>query len=347
MSEEITPPQKTIMMQVIENLNKGIVPTEYPSDGFLTAENLHALVEAINYNKSSPLLLSYALYFPYQGYNFEVHYMPFDMYEGAVLVSSDFVFHLGNVSRGPYESNNTMRTKIEQMNMRHCYISAKGYDLYYLKDPWGMFYESPYTKTNHKLNPIELKTKILDFSPSVVTLHDVFKDVPEPISHPYDPSKPFWEHPPTIYAFNSGQTIRQSPDVIKFSNMKKFKHSTVPDSYYNGNFFYANPFYGYEDYNEISPFWGGGKTTEWVENELFGSSLGIIDKFAKTSFSLYGNYNPYTSRLAGYIFYRGFEVVDIRDDSFVVKDKYLLVYRDRGSFDPTLCCLAQCFGITK
>lgn len=342
MSEEITPPQKTIMMQVIENLNKGKIPPEYPTDGFLTSENLNALVDAINYNKTAPLLLSYTFHFSYQGYNFEVGYMPFDMHEGAVLVPSDFVFDFTNVDRDPYDSNNTFRIKIELLNMKHKYISSKGYDLYYMKSPWGAFYSGAYTKTNHKENPIELKTKILDFRPSAISYHDVFKDVPEPIIPPYDPSKPFWEQPPTIYAFNTGQKIEQSADEIKFSNMKKFKVASVVS-----NLTYANPFYGFEDYSQITAFWGGGKTTEWVDNELFGSSLGIIDKFSKTVFSLNGNYNPYTSRLAGYIFYRGFQVVNITDDSFVVKDKYLIVYRDRGSFDPTLCCLAQCFGIAK
>ncbi len=344
MSTESTTPEKTLMMQVIENLNKGILPPEYPSDGFLTSENLQALTDAINYNKTAPLLLPYTLYFFDNGIEFEMYYMPFDMYKNAFLLASDFVFTLDNVYF--YSNSISLKNKnaiVDRMNFIHTFAHSKGYDTYYEKALDGNYNRSVYTKTNHHQKPIELKTKILDYYPNKVELHDVF-NIPKPIDTLVTQiDRPLWERDIPVYSFDTGQRLVLPDYVIKWSNMKDFEKSSVVN-----NLAYVNPHYGYKDYHSISAFWGGGVTTEWINNHTFGSSLGFNTQYTEIIEGL-SIHNPYTSFLYGHIIYRGFDVVDISDDSFIVRRKYLLVYRDRGfnQYDPTLCCLAQCFGITE
>lgn len=345
MTEEITSPERTIMMQVVENLNKGIFPPEYPTDGFLTSENLLALVDAINYNKTAPLLLNYTLYFYEQDVFFEVQYMPFDMYNNAFLISSNFVFTIDNIDFYGSVSLSNKQKKANEMNFIHNFLHQNSYDTYYLKSPEGKFYSGVYTKTNHHEKPIELKTKILNYRPNKISYHDVF-NIPKPIdTQVTQTDRPFYERDVPVYAFDTGQRLIQSDYVIKWSNMKDFKVASVVN-----DISFGNPHYGYIDHHEITPFWGGGETTEWKNNHTFGSSLGFNTQYTEIKI---GNsrHNPYTSLLYGHLIYRGFDVVDITDTTFAIRRKYLLVYRNRGFdeniYDPTLCCLAQCFGITE
>lgn len=340
------PENHTLMMQVVENLNKGIFPPEFPTDGFLTSENLQALLDSINYNKSSPLLLNYTLYFFEQDVSFTVQYMPFDMYKDAFLLSSDFIFTVDNVYFNEYSNNLAKKQeKVDRTNFIHIFLHQKGYDTYYTKYYNGKYDSLVYTKTNHHEKPIELKTKILNYRPNKVSLHDVF-NIPKPIDTLVTQTdRPLWERDIPVYAFDTGQKLSLPDYVYKWSNMKDFKVAAVVN-----DISYGNPNYGYIDEHEITPFWGGGQTTEWKNNHTFGSSLGFNTQYPEI---IIGNsiHNPYTSLLYGHLIYRGFDVVDITDTTFSIRRKYLLVYRNRGFdeniYDPTLCCLAQCFGITE
>ena len=316
------------------------------NSGFFTQETINLVNEAIDYNSTAPLLVTYEMYFSDgRGWYFTIFYVPFDVPENCEYLPQDFIFNYDNVEFNDYLSSNGKRILLENMNLLHEFAHLHGYNPFYKKNSLGKFYSSAYTQKNHHIQPIVLKTKWLDFRPNAISYHDVF-GIPLPIDD-NDYTLPHWEWHPLKYAFDTGEQIDFPEFVTKVLNIKTFKDGSTFNDITG-----VNPLDGLINYSTISTFWGGGVVPTWrkifEENPNY-SSLEITGaSFKFSAFSV--RWDPFSSRYSGYLFYRGFDVVDYTDEQLLVQKKYLLVYRDRSNempFDPTLCCLAQCFGITQ
>ena len=324
----------TAMMDVIANLNNRIIPVNLPYEyeSFLTSEVVNGIIEAMNYNLN---------YKPYHSYQFNhiqefegkyteasIFYYPFEFpeYRESHQLPYDFLFTLENSSLGFYENYplSTKLKKIEDKNRVHRLLHILGYEPYSFKNSLGL-YETFATKKDHPTNPINAKTCYIDDSPNDTNLREAFG---------FAPRKP-WSSEPGVVNEGAKFTIGSSinlDDVIH-STIRFFRAVSfdgliikpgadgIVEPYHNKTLYYANPHYGYyDDFYRATTFWGGGYDSN-------GNSL-----------------------INGTAYACGFKVVWFTDTEFWIILKYKLVYTDKRpiqQYDPTLCCLAQCFGITN
>ena len=322
-------PEKTLMMQVIENLNNRIIPLELPPTGFLTSEICSGVIQAMNNNQTAPLYHSVQFYhiddFEGKYTEADIFYYPFDIpqFREFNQLSYDFVFTLENSSLGFYDNYplSTKLKKIEDKNRVHRMLHSLGYEPYSVKNSLGL-YETFATKKDNPINPINIKQSNIDEYPDKVNLHKYF-GLPYPENDPYFMSWGFVtsshkNYDDVLYAplqINMFRALQRQGLIIKPSEGEE------PLPYHNKTLYYANPNYGYYDnYYDVFDFSGGGYDSN-------GNSL-----------------------INGTAYACGFKVVWFTDTEFWITLKYKLVYTDKRpiqQYDPTLCCLAQCFGITN
>lgn len=335
---------QTAMMQVMDIINNRLIPVHLPHEyeSFLTPAVVNGIIEAMNYNDDYKLIDGFDItpleYFEGVQMDSKITYYPFNVpsEEEAVAVQLplNFVFTLDNTDIYYYGSV-TMSRKlldIEKLNRSHRYFHSLGFDPYAMKNRDGinkfngLFYtkhdyfpsatSSNWAKSNYPINP---KVAIIDDNPNDKNLRAHFGFPPRP-------------------ADAIGGELFKIGSLINLDNVI---HSTIrffravshdglvikPGSdgvilpYYNKTLYYANPHYGYYDnYYEVKTFYGG-------------------------------SYDSVTNQplITGTAYACGFKVVWFTETEFWITLKYKLVYRDNRPivYDPSLCCLAQCFGITE
>lgn len=340
----------TAMMDVIASLNNRIIPVNLPYEyeSFLTSEVVNGIIEAMNYNDSYKCFHFYTIrpsqYFEGVQMSASITYYPFDI-EPEVEASSvqlplSFEFTLDNtyLDSWDFATNEKKLNDLILLNRAHRYFHSLGFEPYAKKRRnieakfMGMFYtKHDYTPPStasefiRSQYPINAKMKLLD---------DAINDTTLRVAFGFPPRKPYSSEPGVV---NEGAKFAiGSP--LNFDNVI---HSTIkiflamssdglilkPSEggeilpYHYKTLYYANPHYGYYDnFYNVVPFWGGGYDSK--NNDLIN----------------------------GTAYACGFKVVWFTDTEFWITLKYKLVYQDKRplpQYDPTLCCLAQCFGITN
>lgn len=335
-------PTETLMMQVIENLNNRLIPVNLPHEyeSFLTPEVVNGIIEAMNSNDNFKIFQSYDIY-PlgyYEGCEIAdcIHYVPFGFSPAdepyQVQLPFDFLFTLDNTQIYYYGSV-TMSRKlldIEKLNRAHRYFHFLGFEPYmYIRNDGlgkysGMFYtkkdyfptatSSNYAKSNY---PINAKVALVDGNPNDSNLRELFGFPPRPKD---SSSQLFKIGSPINYGNQPYFSIKFFRAVSTDGLIIKPGADGVILPYYNKTLYYANPLYGYYDnYYDVKPFEGGGRDSE-MQPLIIGTAYAC-----------------------------GFKVVWFTDTEFWITPKYKLVYQDKRPIvlNPTLCCLAQCFGITQ
>lgn len=316
------PPPKTIMMQVIENLNNRIVPPFIPPDSFMTPEIVNGVISAMNSNDNSKcyLFFSHSQYYPEIDKGLYIYYFPFDLPSHFERVSHDFVF----------DSTNTFiylgkQRDYERFGDSYRLAYDKGFEPYVGKNSMGL-YETIATKKDNPLNPLNIKSFVMNGYPSKISLHKAF-GFKMPDDGSLDYNNPFYN-----WKFTTGSHINYNSVSYAPLQIKMFKamqttglilkpaegQETLP--YHNIPLYYCDPHYGYYDnYYDVFPFSGGG----------------FDDKM-----------NPLIN---GFCLACDFQVKWFTETEFWISLKYKIVYSDKRPkvYDPTLCCLAQCFGITE
>lgn len=341
----------TLMMDVIENINNSIVPVHLPFEyqSFLTPDVINGVIDAMNFNKNFKIYTYYDItpleYFEGIQMGDSITYYPFDI-EPEILANSeklpvDFVFTLDNTSIYYYGSVTLSRKllDIEKLNRKHRYFHALGFEPVAIKNIDGVFKFSGsfYTKKDFyptaqssswakEHYPINVKKMDLDAYPDETTLRKAFGFSPRQELNP-DGSINYGD-----YLFSKGSKKNLDGvlhSVIKiFSSLNNDGLIITPGAdgvvlpYHNKVLYYANPLGGYYDnYYNVFDFNGGG-----------------VDL------------NTYKNFINGTAYASGFQVVWFSDTEFWITLKYKLVYTDTRLpvvVEPTVCCLAQCFGITQ
>lgn len=339
----------TNIVEALENINNRIVPVNLPQyESFLTSEVVRGIIEAMGYNDNYKIIDGFTItpleYFEGVQMSASITYYPFDVplevEKTSIQLPIDFVFTLDNTEIY-YYSSVTMERKlldIEKLNRSHRYFYSLGFAPFAQKNIDGinkfngLFYtkhdyfpsatSSDWGKQNY---PINAKIKILDNGFNDTELRKAFGFPPRE-KYNADGSINYGS-----YLFSLGSP-KNLDDVIH-STIKMFYAMqtngliiTPPSTgemlpYYNKTIYYCNPLYGYYDnYYNVVPFVGGGVIPNTTISAINGTAHAC-----------------------------GFKVVWFTDTEFWITLKYKLVYRDRRpiEYDPTLCCLAQCFGITQ
>lgn len=332
--------EQQLFREALMNYFYGDKTAEIPNNGFLSLQYINEISNAIDYNNKQPLQIYYNLYFNYEGEQISLIYFPFDLPSKYVPVPIGFRFTLENTYFAYYEDDNSKKRTLARANKTLKFAHINNYEPYFNITSSGKYIVYLATRKNHHLKPLKLFTKMIDIYPNVSALHNAF-NIPIPEQN-YNPDLPFWEQEPVKWSFSTGQNYYDS----YISNCKQFR-------YQGGQLDgiqYVNPLGGFIFNDKIQQFWGGGfdKYSSYDENfEL--SSLGI--PYNRNGFSpvpdLLNFHIPDTSRITGYGIYRGFDVVDITDTELLIKNKYLLIFRNRLDFNEYVnnnlkCCLLDC-----
>lgn len=335
----------TNIVEILQNINNGIVPIDIPFEhqSFLTPENINAIINAINHNKGYRTVKAYDItpleYFEGVQMFDSITYYPFgvepEVEKSSIQLPYDYEFTLENTSLYYYGSV-TMSKKIkdiQDVNERHKYFHSLGFEPFARKNMDGSFtYDGGfYTKKDYYPSstssewakehyPINAKAIEIDGYPNDTNLRKAFGFAPRDDSLIGG----------TIFANKSSQNL----DNVLHSSIMMFRAfnndgliiETGADGvvlpYHNKVLYYCNPHYGfYDNYYDVKDFKGGGS-------------------------------DPITYReyITGTAYACGFDVVWFTDSEFWITLKYKLVYQDRRpekKYDDSLCCIAQCFGITK
>lgn len=334
---------ETLMMSVIDNINNKIIPVHLPYEhqSFLTPEIIQGVIDAISFNDNYKLFHSFRInpqgYFEGVLMNCTIYYHPFDIEPEiettSQKLSSDFVFTLDNTSLYYYRpaTIETQLRDIEDLNRTHRFFHSLGLEPYAMtnRDGINKFSGLFYTKKDYypSVNASSWDKSNYPIKPKIHYFND---DADE------DSFRQAFGFPPhpggggnMLFSVGSPKDL----DDVLHSTIRMFRARSemgftikTPSSgevlpYYNKSLYYCNPHYGYYDnYYNVKPFMGGG-----VGDDL----------------------KPYIN---GTLYANGFNVVWFTDTEFWITLKYIAVYTDKRAiqqYDPTLCCLAQCFGITN